>query len=248
MRLDGKSALITGAARGIGYAIAEAFAREGARVALADLDGAGAESAAVALGKAHGREAIGLRADVAKVEDNRRIVTSAIERLGQIDILVCNAGIVRKGRPIEEITPEQWQAVIDVNLLSCVYATQAFVPHAKARRSGRIIYMGSVAGQMGGVSAEIPYSVAKAGVLCLAKSMAKQLAAFGVTVNAIAPGPIETAMTDVLQYDESMKRSIPLQRYGAVADIAAAAVYLASEDAGYVTGATIDVNGGLYMR
>lgn len=248
MRLEGKSALVTGAARGIGYAIAEAFAREGARVAVADRDATGAQKAASAIQSAFGRVAIGLHADVAKAEDNRRIVASAIEHFGQLDILVCNAGIVRKGRPIEDIAPEQWREVIDVNLLSCVYATQAFVPHAKARRSGRIVYIGSVAGQMGGVSAEIPYSVTKAGVLCLAKSMAKQLAAFDVTVNAIAPGPIETAMTDVLQYDDSMKRSIPLQRYGAVSDIAAAAVYLASADAGYVTGATIDVNGGLYMR
>lgn len=248
MRLQAKTALITGAARGIGRAIAEAFAREGARVALADLDEAGVGNAAAAIQRQFERAALGLHADVSRVEDNQRIVGETIAAFGQLDILVCNAGIVRKGRPIEDITAAQWQEVIDVNLMSCVYATQAFVPHAKSRRSGRIVYMGSVAGQMGGVSAEIPYSVTKAGVLALTKAVARQLGPFGITANAIAPGTIETAMTDVLQYDGSIKQSIALGRYGAVEDIAAAALYLASDDARYVTGSTLDVNGGLYMR
>ena len=176
------------------------------------------------------------------------MMEAAADQLGPVDIIVCNAGIVRKAMPIEEISSETWQQVIGVNLMGCVFPTQIFAPLAKVRKSGRIIYMASVAGEVGGVSAEITYSVTKAGVLCLTKAVARQLAPYGVTVNAISPGAIQTAMTDVLQYDPAVKASIPLGRYGDVSDIAAAAVYLASADAGYVTGTSIDVNGGLFMK
>jgi len=144
--------------------------------------------------------------------------------------------------------PETWDHVLSVNLMGCVYSTRSFVPAAKARGTGRIIYIASVAGQVGGVSAEMTYSVSKAGVLALTKAMARQLAPHGVTVNAIAPGAVQTAMTDILNYPPSVRASIPLGDYGSVEDIAAAALYLASEDGRYVTGATLDVNGGLFMR
>ncbi|MDM0015294.1 SDR family NAD(P)-dependent oxidoreductase [Variovorax sp. J22P168] len=248
MRLTGKTAVVTGASRGIGLAIADAFAREGASVVLADLDEPAAAAAASDIAQRHGVRAIAFKADVASQADNQALIDATLRAFGTIDIVVCNAGIVRKARPIEEITPEQWRQVIDINLMGCVYATQAAIPHLKAQRSGRIIYMASVAGEIGGVSAEITYSVSKAGVLCLTKAVAKQLGAFNVTVNAIAPGTIETAMTDVLQYDPSVRASVPLGRYGDVEDIAQAAVYLACEDGKYLTGTTLDVNGGLFMR
>jgi NAD(P)-dependent dehydrogenase (short-subunit alcohol dehydrogenase family) len=247
-RLEGKSAVVTGAARGIGFAIAERYASEGARVLLADLDGDAAREAARAIATRHGVETLASRVDVSRPGDNFAMIDEAIARFGRLDILVCNAGIVRPGKPIEEITPEMWQQVIDINLMSCVHATSAFVPHAKAQQGGRIVYMASIAGQVGGVAAEMTYSVSKAGVLCLTKTVAKQLGPFGVTVNAIAPGAIQTAMTDVLQYPPEVKKGIPLDRYGDVSDIASAALYLASDDARYVTGATIDVNGGMTMR
>jgi 3-oxoacyl-[acyl-carrier protein] reductase len=248
MKLQNQVAIVTGAARGIGLAIAKAFVREGASVLLADLDGNAVQEAAAHIGASPPCRAISIAADVSSKADCATMMQAAADQLGPVDILVCNAGIVRKAAAIEDITPETWHQVIGVNLMGCIYPTQIFAPSAKARRSGRIIYMASVAGEVGGVGAEMTYSVTKAGVLCLTKAVARQLAPYGVTVNAIAPGAIQTAMTDVLQYDPSVKESIPLARYGDVADIAAAAIYLASADADYVTGTTLDVNGGLFMK
>jgi NAD(P)-dependent dehydrogenase (short-subunit alcohol dehydrogenase family) len=248
MKLDGQVAVITGASRGIGRAIADLYAREGASVVLADIDESAAMDAAKAIAAAYGRPTLAIKTDVASAEDNKVLIEQAMQRFGKVDLLVCNAGIVRPGRPIEDITPEQWRQVIDINLMGCIYATQFFVPAAKARQQGRIIYMASVAGEVGGVSAEISYSVSKAAVLCLTKAVAKQLGPYNITVNAIAPGAIQTTMTDILQYPPGVKQSIPLGRYGDVADIAAAALYLASDDASYVTGTTMDVNGGMYMK
>lgn len=247
-KLKGRTAVITGAAQGIGYAIAERFASEGANVVLADIDVKGAESAATDIATRFTVSTLPLHIDVASANDNAHMVKETIKEFGQLDILVCNAGVVRPTCSIEDITPDQWQQVIDINLMSCIHATTAYIPHAKANRSGRIIYMASVAGQVGGVASEVTYSVTKAGVLCLTKAVARQLGPFNITVNAIAPGAIQTAMTEILQYSPEVKKSIPLERYGDVSDIAAAALYLASDDARYVTGSTLDVNGGIAMR
>lgn len=248
MRLKDKTALVTGGARGIGLAIAERFVREGGRVALVDLNAEGADASAAGLNEIAPGAAYAIGADVTSSDACDRAQAEAEARFGAPDTLVCAAGIGRPAAPIEEIAPETWDHVLGVNLMGCVHPTRAFVPAAKARGSGRIVYIASVAGQVGGVAAEVTYTVSKAGVLALSKAMARQLAPHGVTSNAIAPGAVRTDMTEVFNYGPSVRASIPLGDYGQVSDIAAAALYLASEDGRYITGATIDVNGGMLMR
>lgn len=248
MRLKGRTAVITGAARGIGRATAECFLREGARVVIADLNADGAMETAAELNKLATNSAHAVAVDVTSPEACEKMMAEASAFFGATDILVCCAGIIRPSKLIEEIEPESWNEMLSINVMGCVYPTRAYVPAAKARGSGRIVYIASVAGQVGGVAAEMTYTVSKAGVLALSKAMARQLAPFGVTANAIAPGAVRTAMTDVMNYPPSVRASIPLGDYGQVEDIAAAALYLVSEDGRYVTGATMDVNGGMFMR
>lgn len=248
MRLKDKTAVITGAARGIGRATAERFVREGARVVIADLNADGAAETASALNQMTPSSANAVAVDVTSPGACESMMSQASALFGAPDILVCCAGIIRPSKLIEEIEAAHWDDMLSINVMGCVWPTRAFVPAAKARGSGRIVYIASVAGQVGGVAAEMTYTVSKAGVLALSKAMARQLAPFGVTANAIAPGAVRTAMTDIMNYPPTVRASIPLGEYGQVEDIAAAALYLASEDGRYVTGATIDVNGGMFMR
>ncbi|MEM6440110.1 MAG: SDR family NAD(P)-dependent oxidoreductase [Pseudomonadota bacterium] len=248
MRLQDKTALVTGGARGIGRAIAESFVREGARVVLADLNADQAAASAADLNGVAAGSAHSVGVDVARSDACAKAQTEAEAFFGAPDILVCAAGIGRPAAPLEEISPETWDHVLAINLMGCVHPTTAFVPAAKARGSGRIVYIASVAGQVGGVAAEVTYTVSKAGVLAFGKAMARQLAAHKITVNCIAPGAVRTDMTAVFEYGPSVRAGIPLGDYGHVDDIAAAALYLASEDGRYMTGATMDVNGGLLMR
>lgn len=244
MSIRGKTAVVTGGARGIGLAIAAQFLEDGARVLIADLDAEAAEQAAAELGPSCTATAC----DVSDAASCDALIATAEASFGAPDILVCNAGVVRRSAPIEEIMPETWNKVLGVNLMGCVYPTRAFAPLAKARGSGRIVYMASVGGQVGGVTAEMTYAVSKAGVLGLTKAVARQLAPYGITVNAVAPGAIVTGMTETLQYPPEVRQGIPLGTYGETRDIAEAALYLASDAAKYVTGATLDVNGGMFMR
>lgn len=248
MRLKDKTAVITGAARGIGRATAERFVREGATVVIADRNAEGAAETAAALNAEVPGTAHSVGVDVTSEQECNRLMVEAEAFCGAPDILVCCAGIIRPSKLIEEIEAENWDDMLSINVMGCVWPTKAFVPAAKARGSGRIVYIASVAGQVGGVAAEMTYTVSKAGVLALSKAMARQLAPFGVTANAIAPGAVRTAMTDIMNYPPSVRASIPLGDYGQVEDIAAAALYLVSEDGRYVTGATMDVNGGMFMR
>lgn len=249
MLLDGKTAVISGAAspRGIGLATARLFAEHGARIAILDLEEAAARAAADSLGPGH----IGLACDVTDRDACQRAAEVAIAAFEQIDILINNAGITQPLK-LMEIGPKQWDAVLDVNLRGVLYLSQAFIPHMRARRRGTIVCMSSVSAQRGGGIFGGPhYSAAKAGVLGLAKAMARELGPEGIRVNCVTPGLIQTDITGGKLPDtvrEDIIKGIPLNRLGDAQDVAGAYLFLASDLSAYITGAVIDVNGGMLIH
>ena len=240
-KLQHKTALITGAGRGIGRAIAECFVREGARVAVADIDPNTANATANAIGP----EALGLAMDVSSKAAVLAGTAQVLDEFGQLDILVNNAGYLVY-TTFESCSEENWNRIVDVNMKGPFLCAQAVIPHMKARRQGVIINMTSLAAKTGGLAAGPPYAAAKAGVHTLTIGLARALAPDQIRVNAIAPGVIDTAMTSAPEHDQ-LKASIPLGCPGQPEDVANCALFLASDDARHITGETIDVNGGLYM-
>jgi 3-oxoacyl-[acyl-carrier protein] reductase len=241
--LSGQSALVTGASGGIGGAIARALHRQGAEVALT-----GTRSAVLAgLVEELGDRAHALAADLADPEAPDRLVRDAEAALGRIDILVNNAGITRDALALR-LRDADWDAVIEVNLSAAFRLTRAALRGMVRRRHGRVICITSVVGVTGNPG-QANYAAAKAGLIGMAKSLAAETATRGITVNCIAPGLILTAMTDKLNDDQRgrIAAAIPMGRFGAVEDVAFAAVYLASAEAGYITGQTLHVNGGMAM-
>lgn len=247
MKFEAKVAVVTGGSRGIGKAIAEALANEGARVAIWDID-LGLSEALVDAIRTTGRDALAVKVDVSAGEEVRAAAAKTVERWGGIHILVNNAGICQVAA-IEEITEAEWDRVMGVNVKGAFLCSQAVMADMKRRRSGKIINMGSISGKVGGISTGAHYSASKAAIMCFTKSLARELAPFGINVNGIAPGVIETVMTHGITGGdwEGYLATIPLGRLGRVEDVARVAVFLASEDAAYVTGEIIDVNGGQFM-
>ncbi len=247
MRLSGKVALVTGSARGIGKTIGERFAAEGAVIVLSDVtnEAAAAETMSGIVG-AGGKGMVEMF-DVGDAVQVDAAVQRIVGEHGRIDILVNNAGITRDNL-LMRMSEEDFDAVVRTNLKGTFLLTKSVSRHMMKQRSGRIINLGSVVGQMGNAG-QSNYAAAKAGILGFTKSMARELASRGVTVNAIAPGFIVTAMTEALP--ETVRKAfldqIPLGRFGTPEDVAELAVYLASEGASYVTGQVIGINGGLYM-
>ncbi|NOV03204.1 3-oxoacyl-[acyl-carrier-protein] reductase [Paenibacillus planticolens] len=245
--LTGKVALVTGASRGIGRAIALHLAEHGADVAV---NYAGSEAAAgevVAAIEAMGRKAIKLRADVSSYQESEELVKQTIEKFGKIDILVNNAGITRDNL-IMRMKEEEFDQVIATNLKGVFNCVKAVTRPMMKQRSGRIINISSVVGVLGNPG-QANYVAAKAGVIGLTKATAKELSSRGITVNAVAPGFIETDMTDKLSGEtrEQMLKQIPLERLGQPEEIAKVVRFLASDDASYMTGQTLHVDGGMYM-
>ncbi|MGN7453856.1 3-oxoacyl-[acyl-carrier-protein] reductase [Paenibacillus pasadenensis] len=245
--LTGKTALVTGASRGIGRAIAVALAEAGADVAVnyAGSEAAAAETAAAV--EALGRKALVLKGDVGKAADFDGLVKSVLDAWGRIDILVNNAGITRDNL-IMRMKEEEFDQVIETNLKGVFNGIKAVSRPMMKQRSGRIINISSVVGALGNPG-QANYVAAKAGVIGLTKSSARELSSRGITVNCVAPGFIETDMTDKLPAEarESMLGGIPLARLGRPEDIAAAVRFLASDAAAYMTGQTVHVDGGMYM-
>lgn len=249
MLLQGKVAAISGAAsaRGIGRATAKLFAAHGAKVAILDVDAAGAEAAAAELGPDH----LGLGCDVTDPDSCQAAADAVLARYGQCDILLNNAGITQPLK-LMDISAANWAKVIDVNLSGVLYLSQAFIPHMRARKQGSIACMSSVSAQRGGGIFGGPhYSAAKAGVLGLAKAMARELGPDGIRVNCVTPGLIQTDITGGKLTDElrtEIKKGIPLNRLGEASDVAGAYLFLASDLSAYITGAVIDVNGGMLIH
>ncbi|WGF88525.1 SDR family NAD(P)-dependent oxidoreductase [Marinivivus vitaminiproducens] len=247
--LEGKVAVVTGGAgpRGIGFATARHFAAQGASVVIVDLERANPAAMAAELGDGH----LGVVGDVTRAEDCARVAETTRERFGRIDILVNNAGITQK-RTLAEISGTDYDAVLDVNLRGTLLMSQAVVPVMQAQRSGSIVCISSVSAQRGGGIVGGPhYSAAKAGILGLTRAMARELGASGIRVNAITPGLIDTdilvgKLSDALRAE--LKAGVPLGRLGHPDDIGKAALFLASDLASYVTGATLDVNGGMLIH
>ena len=243
--LADKVAIVTGASRGIGKEIAIALAQEGAKVAINYARSSDAADQVVADIQSQGGEAIALQADVSQVEQIDALIKTVKDQWGQIDVLVNNAGITRDTLLLR-MKPEEWQAVIDLNLTGVFLCTRAVSKIMLKQRSGRIINIASVAGQMGNPG-QANYSAAKAGVIGFTKTVAKELAARGITVNAVAPGFIATDMTEGLEAEEILK-FIPLNRYGKPEEVAGMVRFLAADPAAaYITGQTFNVDGGMVM-
>jgi|SRR5579862_4901375 len=248
MKLDGKIALITGASRGIGRGIALELARAGAQVAVNYRRDAAAAAATVRAIEEFGRSAAAFQADVSEWAAVERMVGEVLERFAQIDIVVANSGIASRVALLWDLDIEHCHKVINVNLNGVFYTCRATVGHLVARRSGSVLLISSIGADACGPMGA-PYYAAKAAVNALTKSLAKECAPAGVRVNCIAPGLVATDMGDrmIKFYGEALVNSIPLGRAGSPADIGKAAVYLASDDASFVTGKILRVDGGAWM-
>jgi len=247
-RLAGKVAIVTGSSQGIGQSIAERFAKEGASIVIDYRDHAEGADETQKLVEAAGGEAVIARADISSIDDIQALVDAGVKAFGKIDILVNNAGI-EKRKEFWEVTEQEYDAVMEVNLKGAFFATQRVVRHLlETKRPGRIINVSSV-------HEELPfphfasYCMSKGGMKMMTRDLAIELAPFGITVNSVAPGAIETPINRALLNDPSKLRplmaNIPLQRLGQPGDVAEAALFLASEGASYITGTTLFVDGGL---
>ena len=246
MSLQGRTAIVTGAAQGIGRAIAEALAQAGADIAVADLDPSRSAETVAAV-KNIGRKALNLKVNVADAGETKSMVEQVLKAWGKVDILVNNAGITRDGLLLR-MKEEDWNLVLQINLNGTFNCTKAVLQPMTKQRYGRIVNIASIVGVIGNAG-QANYSASKAAVIGFTKTVGREYASRNVTVNAVAPGFIDTAMTHGLSTDvkDTLLKQIPLGRLGTPADIAAAVRFLVSEEAAYITGHVLHVNGGMLM-
>jgi NAD(P)-dependent dehydrogenase (short-subunit alcohol dehydrogenase family) len=246
--LDGRIALVTGAGRGIGRAIARRLAEEGALIAVNDVvAGRAAETAAeIAASGARATDAAGDVSDPGAVAG----VVNAAQELGPVSVLVNCAGILPRREPGATIDPDDWDCTLRINLRGVMLVCQAVLPEMRTARDGRIVNIASTAGLVGGLQVAADYAASKGGILAYTKTLARQEARFGIRANCVAPSATETPMTD--QFSDAQRRAvidaIPLGRMGRPEEVAAAVAFLASDESSFITGATVDVTGGLTMR
>jgi len=245
--IAGRVALVTGGARGIGLACAAGLSRAGAAVVITDRLNTEGEAAARTIAAGGGRAAF-VAADLSRTPEIARAVEEAGRTFGRLDILVNNAGILSEV-PSEALTEEQWDRLMSINLKAVFFVSQAVLPWMVRQGGGAIVSLSSLAARVGGIVTAPDYATSKAGVIGLTRTLARQYGPKGICVNAVAPGPIMTEMTR--HWSEDVRREfiarIPLRRLGTAEDVASVVVFLAGPESGYVTGATIDINGGLHM-
>lgn len=239
--------MVTGAGRGIGRAVAQTLASEGAKVVCASVTPANAERTAQEIAAATGQETLGVAVNVSVAAEVEALFAKVTETFGRVDVLVNNAGITRDTL-LMRMSEEDWDAVLDTNLKGAFLCTKAVCRMMLRQKSGRIVNIASVVGLVGNAG-QANYAASKGGLIALTKTTAKELGSRGITVNAVAPGFIETDMTEALSAElrEQTKKAVPLGRLGLSEEVAKAVAFLASDDAAYITGQTLCVDGGLFM-
>jgi 3-oxoacyl-[acyl-carrier protein] reductase len=243
LELEGKVALVTGGGRGIGRAIALGLAAQGAYVALVDIDTADAENV-LDSARRSGVSGLVVKADISSTADLKEMMKTVMDRFGKIDILINNAGVTQKVE-IEDLTESDWDRVVDINLKGTFFCSQLVFSEMKKRRYGKIVNIASVAGERGGRFAGVNYSSSKAGIIVMTKCFALSGGPYNINVNAIAPGLISGEMSKQLDFAVN---EIPLGRLGTPEEVADLAVFLSTDKSRYITGTTIDINGGIFMR